>query len=51
MAAIAKVLSHAFFETQAEVGLLRTIITLCGAGLLVSLLLAAYGFDLSTGFL
>jgi hypothetical protein len=51
MAAIAKVLSHTFFETQAEVGPLRTIITLCGAGLVASLLLAAYGFDLGTGFL
>jgi hypothetical protein len=51
MAAIAKVLSHTFFETQSDVGPLKTIITLCGAGLLVSLLLVAYGFDLGTGVL
>jgi hypothetical protein len=51
MTANTKVLSHTFFETQAEVGPLKTILTLCGAGLVVSLLLAAYGFDLGTGFL
>jgi hypothetical protein len=46
MAAIAKALSHTFFETPFDVGPLKTIIALCGAGLVVSLLLAAYGLRL-----
>jgi hypothetical protein len=44
MAAIAKVLSRASGTT------LKTIAMFCGVGLLVSLLFATYGLDLSAGF-
>jgi hypothetical protein len=46
MAAIAEVLAHTFSETQSDVGPPKTIFTLCGLGLVVSLLPAAYGLDL-----
>jgi hypothetical protein len=51
MTAVAKVLSHTLSGTRTDAGPLKTIITLCGAGLVVSLLLAAYGLDLGTGVL
>jgi hypothetical protein len=51
MAVIAEVVSHRFSETRIDVGPLKTIVTLCGVGLVVSLLLAAYGFDLGAGLL
>jgi hypothetical protein len=41
--------SHTFLETRFHTETLKTIITLCGAGLAVSLFLAAYGIDLSIG--
>jgi hypothetical protein len=47
MAAIAKVLSRASGR-EVEVETLKTIA--CGVGLLVSLLFATYGLDLSAGF-
>jgi hypothetical protein len=50
MAAIARVLSRAFPGTQVDIEALKSIAMLCGAGLLVSLLLATYGLDLSPGF-
>jgi hypothetical protein len=49
MAAIAKVLSRAS-GTAVEVETLKTIAMFCGVGLLVSLLFATYGLDLSAGF-
>lgn len=50
MATIARVLARAFPGTQVEIETLKSIAMLCGAGLFVSLLLAAYGLDLSPGF-
>jgi hypothetical protein len=50
MAAIARVLSRAFPTTSLESDTLKQIGLLCGAGLLVSLLVMTYGVDLSPGF-
>jgi hypothetical protein len=51
MAAIAKVLSHAFPDTtSSDVEILKTIAIFCGVGLVVSLIVASYGLDLSPGF-
>jgi hypothetical protein len=49
MAAIAKILSRAS-GTEVEVETLKTIAMFCGVGLLVSILFATYGLDLSAGF-
>jgi hypothetical protein len=49
MTAVAKVLLQAFPQTRSSVGPLMTIVIFCGVGLSVSLLLAAYGFDLGIG--
>jgi hypothetical protein len=49
MTAVANVLTRAT-GTHVDVETLRPIIILCGFGLSVSLLLAAYGFDLGAGF-
>jgi hypothetical protein len=49
MAALAKVLAHPFPKTRSDVGPLTMIAIFCGAGLSVSLLLAACGFDLGAG--
>jgi hypothetical protein len=49
MAAIAKVLSRAS-GTNVDVETVKTIAMFCGVGLVVSLLLASYGVDLSPGF-
>jgi hypothetical protein len=49
MAAIVKALSRAS-RTEIEVETLKTIAMFCGVGLLVSLLFATYGLDLSAGF-
>jgi hypothetical protein len=49
VAAIAKVLSRAS-GTDIDVETLKTLAIFCGAGLLVSLLFASYGLDLSPGF-
>jgi hypothetical protein len=37
-------------RTSSDIDALKIIVTLCGAGLLVSLLFATYGADLSLGF-
>ena len=50
MAAIAKVLSRAFPGTRIDVETLKTIAMFCGVGLVVSLLLALQGLDVSLGF-
>jgi hypothetical protein len=50
MAAIARVLSLAFPASQAEIEALKVIGTFCGIGLVVSLLLATNGLDISGGF-
>ena len=48
-AAIARALS-CISGTELEVEALKTIAIFCGVGLLVSLLVASYGLDLSAGF-
>jgi hypothetical protein len=50
MAAIARALARKFPSTDLEVEALKQIALLCGAGLLVSLVLMSYGLDLSPGF-
>jgi hypothetical protein len=50
MAAIARVLARNFSTTALEVETLKQLAMLCGAGLLVSLVLMTYGLDLSPGF-
>ena len=49
MAAIARVIARAFPATSSELEVLKQIGLLCGAGLLVSLLMLTYGIDLSPG--
>jgi hypothetical protein len=49
MAAIARALTR-ISGTQVEVESLKIIAMFCGTGLLISLLLATYGLDLSPGF-
>jgi hypothetical protein len=50
MAAIAKALGRAFPGVQVDVETLKTLAMFCGVGLLVSLLLATWGLDMSPGF-
>jgi hypothetical protein len=50
MATLARVLSLAFPASQAEIETLKVIATFCGVGLVVSLLVATYGLDISVGF-
>jgi len=47
MTAIARVLARRLPASQADVETLKTIGIFCGVGLLVSLMLASYGLDLS----
>ena len=49
MTALAHALSHAT-GIQIDVETLKPIIVLSGAGLLISLMFATYGLDLSPGF-
>ncbi len=50
MTAIARAVSRAFLSAASDVDILKELALLCGAGLLVSLLLLTYGVDLSPGF-
>jgi hypothetical protein len=50
MAALTRILARAFPATPTEIDVLQQLALLCGAGLLVSLLLMTYGLDLSPGF-
>ncbi len=50
MAAIARVLARALPKASLESEILKQIALLCGAGLLVSLLMMTHGVDLSPGF-
>jgi len=50
MATLARVLSLAFSASQAEIETLKVIAAFCGVGLVVSLLLATSGLDISAGF-
>ncbi len=49
MAALARVLSRAT-GTDIDVEIVKLLAIFCAAGLLVSVLLATYGLDLSEGF-
>jgi hypothetical protein len=49
MAAIARVLSHTS-GTEIGVETVKTVVMICGAGLVVLLLLATNGLDMSAGF-
>jgi hypothetical protein len=50
MIAIAKVFSNTVPAASSDFDILRTVAVFCGVGLVVSLLLASYGVDLSAGF-
>ena len=50
MTAIARAVTRAFHTAASDAEILRQLALLCGAGLLVSLLLLSYGLDLSPGF-
>jgi hypothetical protein len=50
MTAIAKAFANALPVISPDVDILKTVALFCGAGLLVSLLVASYGLDLSAGF-
>jgi hypothetical protein len=50
MTAIARIFSRAFPGTVLDVETLKTIMMFCGVGLVVSLLLAMQGLDMSAGF-
>jgi hypothetical protein len=50
MATLAKVFSRAFPNGQIDVEILKTIVMFCGVGLVVALLLATNGLDMSAGF-
>ena len=50
MTAITKALSNVIPVTSPDGDVLKTVATFCGVGLVVSLLVASYGLDLSVGF-
>jgi hypothetical protein len=50
MAAIARVLARALPRDSFEIETLKQLALFCGAGLLISLLMIAYGLDISAGF-
>jgi hypothetical protein len=50
MTAFAKAISQAFVSTSNESETFKQILLFCAAGLLVSVLVLAYGVDLSPGF-
>ncbi len=51
MAAVARILSRRLPAAQSDVETLKTLVMFAGAGLVVSLFLAASGLDISVGFL
>jgi hypothetical protein len=50
MTAITRAISHVIPTISPDIDILRTVAIFCGAGLVVSLLSASYGLDLSAGF-
>lgn len=50
MTAVARVISHVIPAIAPDLDILRTVAIFCGVGIVVSLLLASYGLDLSAGF-
>jgi hypothetical protein len=49
MPAIAKIFSNTIPAISSDFDILKTVAAFCGVGLVVSLLLASYGLDLSAG--
>jgi hypothetical protein len=50
MTAIAKAFVNSIPAISPDVDILNTVAMFCGAGLLVSMIFASYGLDLSAGF-
>lgn len=50
MAALVQTLSRLSASTNVETETLKLIAAFCGAGLLISVVMATYGLDLSPGF-
>ena len=50
MTAIVKAFSSAIPAISSDFDILKTVAAFCGVSLVVSLLLASYGLDLSAGF-
>ena len=50
MSAFVQALSDRFYSVDVETDILPVLAMLCGAGLVVSLIFAGYGIDLSPGF-
>jgi hypothetical protein len=50
MAALVQAISRLSGSTDLETETLKVLALFCGAGLLVSIVLATYGLDLSPGF-
>ena len=50
MTAFVQALSNRFYSVDVETDTLTILAVLCGVGLVVSLIFAGYGFDLSPGF-
>jgi hypothetical protein len=50
MTSIVKTFSNTTPAISSDLDILRTVAVFCGAGLVVSLLFASYGLDLSQGF-
>ena len=50
MVAIVRAISHTWSETKADIDILSAVAMFCAAGLLVCILCATYGLDLSPGF-
>ncbi|WMT71097.1 hypothetical protein [Bradyrhizobium sp. Ash2021] len=50
MTAVARAFSRVFLSTSGEFDVLKQLALLCGAAVLVFLLMQTYGIDLSPGF-
>ena len=50
MTALAAKALHRAFEIHLSTETLKSVVVFCGGGLAVSLVLASYGLDLSSGF-
>ena len=50
MTAIVKAFSNTILVISSDFDILKAVAAFCGVGLVVSLLLASYGLDMSAGF-
>jgi hypothetical protein len=50
MATLARTISRSFPEASPQLEILKQLAMICGAGMLVLLLVKTYGLDLSLGF-